>query len=307
MNNLALARENAILKIFQKSKVAIGVVHCPPLPGAPRYDGTPMATVYDRALRDAEAYAAGGIDGLIIENHGDIPFLKPEAIGPETAAALAIITDRVHRAVDLPLGVNVLANAPLPALAVAKAGGASFIRVNQWANAYVANEGVIEGDAARALRYRAVLHANDIAIFADSHVKHGSHAIVADRSVAELTRDLEFFDADVVIATGQRTGDPADLHELETIGGVTTLPVLVGSGVTIDNVAAILERSAGVIIGSSLKHGGVWWEPVDQARVVAFMEVVSDLRNSDRSSKNDGILAASGQDTAVRKRRLFHS
>src|SRR4051795_10583615 len=101
MNNLTLARENAILKIFQKPLVAIGVVHCPPLPGAPRYDGTPVATIYDRALRDAEAYVAGGIDGLIIENHGDIPFLKPEAIGPETAAVLAVITDRVHRAVDV--------------------------------------------------------------------------------------------------------------------------------------------------------------------------------------------------------------
>jgi membrane complex biogenesis BtpA family protein len=183
------------------------------------------------------------------------------------------------------LGINVLANAPLPALAVAKAGGARFIRVNQWANAYVANEGLIEGEAALALRYRAALRADDIAVFADSHVKHGAHAIVADRSVAELTRDLEFFDADVVIATGQRTGDPADLDELETIGRATTLPVLVGSGVTLDNVAAILERSAGVIIGSSLKHGGVWWESVERARVAAFMKVVAGLRNNDRSSK----------------------
>lgn len=279
MSGIGNARGNAILNIFQKPKVAIGVVHCPPLPGAPRYDGAPVSSIYDRALRDAEAYAAGGIDGLIIENHGDIPFLKPEAIGPETAAALAVITDRVRRAVGLPLGVNVLANAPLPALAVAKAGGARFIRVNQWANAYVANEGLMEGDAARALRYRAALRADDVAVFADSHVKHGAHAIVADRSVAELTRDLEFFDADVVIATGQRTGDPADVDELKTISEATHLPVLVGSGVTTENVAAILERSAGVIIGSSLKRGGVWWEPVEQRRVAAFMKIVTDLRD----------------------------
>ena len=54
---------DVLLKIFQKRTVVIGVVHCPPLPGAPRYDGTPMETVYDRAVRDAEAYAAGGVDG----------------------------------------------------------------------------------------------------------------------------------------------------------------------------------------------------------------------------------------------------
>jgi membrane complex biogenesis BtpA family protein len=271
--------ESVLLKIFQKPKVAIGVVHCPPLPGAPRYDGTPVETVYDRAMRDAEAYVAGGVDGLIIENHGDIPFLKPDAIGPETAAAMAVITDRVRRAVGVPLGINVLANAAVTALSVAKAGGARFIRVNQWANAYVANEGLVEGEAARALRYRAAIRAEDVAIFADSHVKHGAHAIVADRDVTELTRDLEFFDADAVIATGRRTGDAADLGELETIARATRLPVLVGSGVTQANVADILARAQGVIIGSSLKEGGVWWQPVEESRVAAFMAVVQGLRD----------------------------
>ena len=102
---------------------------------------------------------------------------------------------------------------------------------------------------------------------------------MADRDIGELTRDLEFFDADVVIATGHRTGDAVDLGELETIGRATTLPVLVGSGVTGDNVGPILQRSSGVIIGSSLKRDGVWWEPVEQARVASFMNVVEALRS----------------------------
>ena len=96
----------------------------------------------------------------------------------------------------MPVGINVLANAPIPAIAVAVAGGAKFIRVNQWANAYVANEGFIEGRAAEAMRYRSRLRADHIKVFADSHVKHGAHAITADRTIEELTRDLDFFDAD---------------------------------------------------------------------------------------------------------------
>jgi uncharacterized protein len=278
--NLAISndRGDAVLKIFQKAKVAIGVLHCPPLPGTPRYDGEAVGTLYDRALRDAEAYVGGGIDGLIIENHGDLPFLKPHRIGPETAAAMAVITDRVKRAFDVPLGINVLANAGIPALAVAKSAGAAFIRVNQWANAYVANEGFIEGEAAEILRYRASISAKDVLIFADTHVKHGAHAIVADRSISELTRDVEFFDADAVIATGQRTGDSVDLQELEEIGRATRLAVLVGSGVTLGNVGAILERAAGVIIGSSLKVDGTWWSAVDRQKVARFMQDVSELR-----------------------------
>jgi uncharacterized protein len=279
--NLAISndRGNAVLKIFQKTKVAIGVLHCPPLPGTPRYDGEAVETLYDRALRDAEAYVEGGIDGLIIENHGDLPFLKPHRIGPETAAAMAVITDRVGRAFDVPLGINVLANAGIPALAIAKSAGAAFIRVNQWANAYVANEGFIEGEAAEILRYRASISAKDVLIFADTHVKHGAHAIVADRSISELTRDVEFFDADAVIATGQRTGDSVDLQELEEIGRATRLAVLVGSGVTLSNVGAILERAAGVIIGSSLKMDGTWWSAVDRQKVARFMQDVAELRD----------------------------
>lgn len=230
-----------------------------------------MQTIVDKALFDAESYVSGGMDGLIVENHGDIPFLKPAEIGHETVAALAVIADRLRIALGAPFGINVLANAALPALAIAKASGAAFVRVNQWANAYVANEGIVEGEAARALRYRAAIGAREVAVFADAHVKHGAHAIVADRSVAELVRDVEFFDADAVIATGQRTGDAATFEEIDTIRAATALPVLVGSGVTRDNVGAILARIDGVIVASSLKRDGVWWNPVDPERVRAFV------------------------------------
>ncbi len=269
---VAAEREWVLDRIFGRRKVAIGVVHCVPFPGAPRYRGAGTAEIVEAALADAGAYANGGIDGLIIENHGDIPFLRPRDIGPETAAMMAVITERVREATGLPLGINVLANGAITALAVAKACGAAFIRVNQWANAYVANEGFVEGDAALALRYRARIAAEEVAIFADSHVKHGAHAITADRTVAELTRDLEFFDADAVIATGQRTGDAASAEEIREVKAATVLPVLVGSGVRLDNIGVIMAEADGVIIGSSLKRGGVWWEPVEQERVGAFMQ-----------------------------------
>lgn len=262
---------SAIREIFGTDKALIGMIHCPPLPGAPRYRGAAMDAIYDACMRDAEALKAGGMHGLIVENHGDVPFNKPEDIGHETAAFLAVITDRIRSAVGMPIGINVLANAPIPAIAIAVAGGASFIRVNQWANAYVANEGFMEGRAAEALRYRSALRAEHVKVFADSHVKHGAHAITADRSIAELTRDLAFFDADVIIATGQRTGNAATIEEIEEVGAATHLPLLVGSGVDPSNVVEILKRTSGVIVASSLKEGGVWWNPVDLERVKTFV------------------------------------
>lgn len=276
MNLISDRPAGAIRDIFGRDKALIGMIHCPAFPGAPRYRGGDMDAIYDACMRDAERLVQGGMHGLIVENHGDIPFSKPEDIGPETPAFLSVVTDRIKRAFGLPIGINVLANAPLPALATAMAGGADFIRVNQWANAYVANEGFMEGRAAEALRYRSLLRAEHVRIFTDAHVKHGSHAIVADRSIPELTRDLAFFDSDCIIATGQRTGDSASLDEIDEIGGATHLPLLVGSGVTTDNIVAILGRTNGVIVASSLKEEGVWWNPVCPDRVRRFVEAAQE-------------------------------
>jgi membrane complex biogenesis BtpA family protein len=269
---VARPRGHALAEIFGRERgTLIGVVHLLALPGAPDYRGGGIQPIVERALADAAAYAGGGFDGLIVENHGDIPFAKPGDIGPETAAHMSVAAERVRRETGLPIGINVLANAAMHALAIASAAGASFVRVNQWANAYVANEGLIEGAAAPALRYRSLLRAEGVRVFADAHVKHGAHALVQDRPLAELVRDVEFFNADVVIATGQRTGHAADPDYLRSIRRATSLPTLVGSGVTVDNAKAILDIVDGVIVASSLKRDGVWWNPVDPARAKAFV------------------------------------
>ncbi len=184
---------------------------------------------------------------------------------------MAVVADRIRRELGRPIGINVLANAAIPALAIASASSAAFIRVNQWANAYVANEGLVEGESARAMRYRAHLRARGIRIFADAHVKHGAHAIVADRPVEEQVKDLVFFDADVIIATGQRTGHAADLGYIRMIKEAGSLPTLVGSGVTQDNANEILSVADGVIIASALKYDGVWWNAVEPERVTRFI------------------------------------
>ena len=275
-------KPDAVRALSNRAKTVIGVVHAPALPGSSAYDGAPMEEIFEAALEDARRYAAGGVDALIVENHGDIPFSRPEDLGPETSACMAVMVDRVRRSVGLPVGVNVLANGAIRALAIAKASGAGFVRVNQWANAYVANEGILEGPAAAATRYRAWLRGRGIKVFADVHVKHGAHAIVADRTVAELTRDAEFFDADAVIVTGQRTGDAALVDEVRDVAAATSLPVLIGSGVGEDNVASLLEVADGVIVASSLKEDGVWWSPVSEAKVRSFMSIVSAIDGAGR-------------------------
>ena len=279
MSQLLPKKPDALAGIFDQPKPIIGVIHLPPLPGAPRYDGQPVEDIYQAGVTDALAMSQAGIDGIIVENASDLPFARPEAIGHETVAALSAACVRVRDAVELPIGITCVANGVMPALAIAKAVGARFVRANQWANAYVANEGIINGPAGEALRYRSAIGAHDVKVFADVHVKFGAHAITSDRTVSEQARDAEFFDADVLIGSGQRTGSPTETGEIRSIQAGTSLPVLVGSGLDVDNAAELLSVADGAIVGSSLKYGGTWWNPVDPAIARRLMKVVRSVRD----------------------------
>jgi len=272
-------KRNALEELFGVRKPIIGVVHLQALPGAPRYAGSPMRDIYAAAVADARALAGGGIDGIIVENASDMPFRRPENIGPETVAALTAACLEIRAAVDTPIGITCVANGVIHALAVAKAVGARWVRANQWVNAYVANEGLLNGPAPEAMRYRAAIGATDVRIFADVHVKFGAHAITADRSISEQATDAEWFDADVLIASGTRTGSPTSPREVEEVRAGTTLPVIVGSGLNPEQVPGLFAVADGAIIGQWLKQDGVWWKPVDPARVEQLFNAVSKLRS----------------------------
>ena len=55
-----------------KEKTVIGMVHCAPLLGTVGYGGD-MKPVIRSAVADAKSLELGGIDAILIENHGDRP------------------------------------------------------------------------------------------------------------------------------------------------------------------------------------------------------------------------------------------
>jgi membrane complex biogenesis BtpA family protein len=268
-------------------KPILGVVHLPPLPGSPRYQGESLESLYDAGAADARVLSDNGIDGIIVENAFDLPFARPEKIGFETVAVMTAACLAVRAVTDVPLGITCVANGVIPGLAIAKASGASWVRANQWVNAYVANEGIIDGPAGDALRYRSFIGARDVCVFADVHVKFGSHSITADRSIEEQARDAEFFDADALIASGTRTGSPTQAADILAIKKNTNLPVLIGSGLDLTSVDDLLPMADGAIVGSWFREDGEWWRPVVGARVRQFMDKVRELR-TDKALRDPG-------------------
>jgi membrane complex biogenesis BtpA family protein len=268
--------KSTLSEMFGLEKPIIGVIHLLPLPGSPRYDGK-LDLVLERAMRDAGALREGGVDGLIIENFGDAPYLKAN-VGPETVTAMAAIAKEVVDAVNVPVGINVLRNDAKAALAIAIAAGGRFIRVNVLTEAIVGDQGIIEACAPELIRYRRRLGAEGIKIFADVHVKHG--ALLSPRPIEESAKDAAYRGlADALIVTGARTGEAPELDDIARVkGAVPDRPVLVGSGATKQNVARLLERADGAIVGTTFKEGGNVENPVDASRVRAFMAEVKKLR-----------------------------
>jgi uncharacterized protein len=256
-------------RIFGRAKPIIGVVHLAPLPGAP---GSPVPVEFtiEKACTDATVLAGGGLDGIIVENYGDAPFL-PGPVKPETVAGLTLAVHEIRRAVDIPIGVNVLRNDAAAALGIAVAAGGRFIRVNVHTGATVTDQGLIQGEAHATLRDRDRLGADDIAILADVHVKHG-HPL-GGGSILEAARDaVERGRADAVLVTGSRTGAAADLAEVrQVVDAVPGTPVLVASGVTQETISETLDVAGGVIVCSSLEVPGADGPAIHPARVEALM------------------------------------
>ena len=271
-------------------KEVIGVIHLPRLPQSTvsmRFD---INDYVDYAVKEARALEELGYTGVIIENFGDAPFYK-RVRDPLTLATIAIIVREVVKSCGIKVGVNILRNSGREAYAVAVASGAKFIRVNALVETVATDSGVVEAEAPRLRSIR--LNYPWVKIYADILVKHGSslrfsHSLIESLSMfskgspedyyRELVEEyVERGKADALIVTGIKTGEEPPLKIVELTKRHSPIPVLIGSGVTIENVEKFLRISDGVIIGSYIKVSGKAGNPLDFERAKRFIEKVKEV------------------------------
>jgi membrane complex biogenesis BtpA family protein len=267
-------------QLFSRPKPVVGVIHVGALPGTPR-GAQSVFELVNVARQEAKLYRECGVDGVIIENMHDVPYLRGE-VGPEIVAAMTAIGVEVKTECDLPVGLQILAGANIEAMAVAHAAGLDFIRAEGYAYAHVADEGLIQASAAKLLRYRRMIGATHVQVWADVKKKHAAHAITADVSLGETAETVEFMGADCVIVTGSATGRPPTIADVQEAKRHCGLPVFLGSGITGNNIAEFYDDADGFIIGSAFKIDGLWANTIDPGRVTGFMNVIQK-RNSTRS------------------------
>ncbi|HSE18069.1 MAG TPA: BtpA/SgcQ family protein [Pyrinomonadaceae bacterium] len=255
--------------LFASSKPVIGVIHVGALPGTPRSSQS-VAELVRMSRNEARVYRESGVDGVIIENMHDVPYLKG-AVGPEIVAAMTAIGLEVKSECRLPVGIQILAGANIEAMAVAHAAGLDFIRAEGYAYAHVADEGIIEASAAKLLRYRKMIGAERVQVWTDVKKKHSAHAITADVSLGQTAETVEFMGADCVIVTGSVTGEAPQASDVKEAKTHCHLPVFLGSGISEANIDQFHNEADGFIIGSAFKVDGLWSNTVDPSRVTRFV------------------------------------
>lgn len=262
--------------LFPRQKRVIGVIHVGALPGTPRNTQT-IAELSAAARHESQLYRDAGVDGIAIENMHDVPYLRGE-VGPEIVAAMTAISSEVRSEIDLPIGIQILAGANIESMAVAHAAGLDFIRAEGYAYAHIADEGLIQASAAKLLRYRRMIGATRVQVWADVKKKHAAHAITADVSLGETAETVEFMGADCVIVTGNVTGSPPTAADVKEAKAHCRLPVMLGSGISSGNIAEFYSEADGFIVGSDFKVDGLWSNPVDPSRVERLVTILKDLQ-----------------------------
>jgi len=266
--------------LFGVKKPIIGMIHLKALPGAPK-NSLSVPEILTYAVDDLNSLVEGKIDGVLVENFNDFPF-QPFNVEPTTIVSMSLIVKELIKSTSVPVGVNVLRNACSDALVIASLTGAEFIRCNFLIGAYVTDQGVIVGCAHILKRLQKQLSCikteSSPLIFGDVLCKHAS-------PISPRTLDLEALDAlerglaDAVIVTGDRTGLPVKLSDLKLLREKQVQPVLIGSGVTSDNIQEILPFIDGAIIGTSLKYKNKISQPVDSKKAEALMQKVQVFRD----------------------------
>ena len=260
------------LSIFQNPKPIIGMIHVGALPGTPAHAQS-LAEIVALAISEAKIYRDSGVDGIGIENMHDVPYLRG-TVGAEIVAAMTVVGQAVKQESRLPVGIQILAGANIEAMAVAHAAGLDFIRAEGFAFAHVADEGIIESSAAKLLRYRKMIGAERVQVWADVKKKHSSHAITADISLGATCETVEFMRGDAVIITGNMTGEAPTVADVREAKEHCHVPVILGSGVTAENIKNFYSIADGFIIGTYFKVDGKWQNTVDPQRVERLMKSI---------------------------------
>lgn len=246
---------NTPLRLNGREVRLIAALHLPPLPGSGHPVARSIDEIIDYARRNAEAAFNNGIDALYIQDLSDYPIDRE--VEPYTIASMAAIGYALRGAFpDKVLGICLMEHGAKEPLGIARAIEAHLVRLKVYVGAMVKAEGILEGCASEAIRYRAQIGAEGVAILADIYDR--TSMPLAPLPLVETARHaVTFGRADGLILTGQSFDE--SLEMLAQVRAVDLgVPLFLGGGANEGNISRALKVADGVIVSSALKDTTGW-------------------------------------------------
>lgn len=218
---------------------------------------------FDRALRETVMLAEGGVDAVIVENYfGDSDDVRRvlEAITESSGPKPPVV------------GLNVLRDHEL-AFELAQEFPVGFVQIDS-----VAGHLEVASDVEYAERLAELRAASSALVFGGVRFKY--QPVLSGRTESE---DLALgkLRSDAIVVTGDGTGIETDLDKIMRFRNELTgaYPLIVGAGVTAENVDEQLRYADAVIVGSFLKDTYQDTGVVDPEHVERFMAAVQAVRS----------------------------
>ena len=268
---------NWLEETFGVKKPIIAMCHLQPLPGDPYFDEEGgIEKVIECARKDVIALQNGGVDGIMFSNEYSLPYLTK--MEPITLAAMAYVIGRVKEDVKIPFGVNCLWD-PISSLDVAKAVGGKFIR-EIISGVYASDFGTWDTDPGATARHRHRIGADNVKML--YNIVPEAAQYLTDRPIESIAKTTVFnCKPDGLCVSGATAGsatDPEVLRKAKASAGKT--PVFANTGCKKETIEMLLKIADGAVCATTFKVDGKFENPVDEARVKEFMDVVKAFRKT---------------------------
>lgn len=228
-------------------------------------------------IRQAEIAQENNMDGFLLEFEGG--GILDQDITPRRLALMTDVTRAViEKFPKLVVGVEILWHFPGTTLMLAKNSGAKFVRIDFFSDRVLAAGREVPIDPKALMKFREKIGANDVALLTDIQVKY-SQMVDRKITIAQSAQTARGAGSDGVVVSGAKSGSSPDTTKLlQTQRAVTPLPVLIGSGFSLENAPLVLPYVDAIIVGTSIseKTGG----PLLPEKVKALMTFVIESRRT---------------------------
>jgi membrane complex biogenesis BtpA family protein len=258
-------------------KTILGMIHLQPLPGTPFYQEDGFAEIMKTAVDSAVALDQGGATGCLVQTV-DRVYSAGEESDPARITAMGLIVNAIVQATGpgFHVGVQLMRNALIASLAVAKVAGGCYIRAGALVGATMTPSGLVQADPLKVMEYRKKIDATDIKVIAEIDSMHFTW-FGGDMPAARVARHASYAGADAVSLS-----HPDDATVLQMIAAVREtvpeVPILLAGGTNHDNAARLLAAADGAFVGTCLETGG-WGGHIDVDKVKAYTDIVAAARH----------------------------